>query len=112
MAKVGSGTFVAARIPARGNDARKPKFAIETPQQGALALGCTHVDERALQRFRSFAGRRMRAFGTEHLHYGDPAAAANFALRSPIICCRRAGCAAIRTRSCWRRERSTACGSC
>src|SRR6185503_6569754 len=52
--------------------ARKPKIAIAAPQQGALALGCTHVDERALQRFRSFAGRRMRAFGTEHLQYGDP----------------------------------------
>jgi len=72
IAKVGSGTFVAGRIPARVNDARKPKVAIVTPQQGDLALGCTHVDERALQRFRSFAGRRMRAFGTEHLHYGDP----------------------------------------
>ena len=72
MATVGSGTFVAARIPARVNDARKTKIVIEAPQQGALALGCTHIDERALQRFRSFAGRRMRAFGTEHLQYGDP----------------------------------------
>jgi GntR family transcriptional regulator/MocR family aminotransferase len=72
VAKVGSGTFVAARIPARVNDARKPKIAIPTPQQGDLALGCTHLDERALQRFRAFAGRRLRAFGTEHLHYGDP----------------------------------------
>jgi GntR family transcriptional regulator / MocR family aminotransferase len=72
VARVGSGTFVAARIPSRANDARKIKIAIAAPQQGALALGCTHVDERALQRFRSFAGRRMRAFGTEHLQYGDP----------------------------------------
>ena len=72
VATVGSGTFVAARIPARANDARKSKIAIEAPQQGALALGCTHIDERALQRFRSFAGRRMRAFGAEHLQYGDP----------------------------------------
>jgi GntR family transcriptional regulator/MocR family aminotransferase len=37
-----------------------------------FALGCTHIDARAVQRFRSFAGRRLRAFGTEHLHYGDP----------------------------------------
>ena len=72
VARVGSGTFVAARIPARANDARKPKIASAAPQQGALALGCTHVDEKALQRFRSFAGRRMRAFGIEHLQYGDP----------------------------------------
>ena len=72
MATVGSGTFVAPRIPARVNDTRKTRIVIEAPQQGALALGCTHVDERALQRFRSFAGRRMRAFGTEHLQYGDP----------------------------------------
>jgi len=72
VATIGSGTFVAARIPARVNDARKTRIAIEPPQQGALALGCTHIDERALQRFRSFAGRRMRAFGTEHLQYGDP----------------------------------------
>jgi GntR family transcriptional regulator / MocR family aminotransferase len=72
VARVGSGTFVAARIPARANGTRKTKFVIEAPQQGALSLGCTHIDSRALQRFRSFAGRRMRAFGTEHLHYGDP----------------------------------------
>ncbi|MEH2589429.1 MULTISPECIES: MocR-like pyridoxine biosynthesis transcription factor PdxR [unclassified Bradyrhizobium] len=72
VATVGSGTFVAARIPARVHDARRTKIAIEPPQQGPLALGCTHIDERALQRFRSFAGRRMRAFGTEHLQYGDP----------------------------------------
>jgi GntR family transcriptional regulator/MocR family aminotransferase len=72
VAKVGSGTFVAARIPSRANDTRKARIAIAAPQQGALALGCTHVDEKALQRFRSFAGRRMRAFGTEHLQYGDP----------------------------------------
>ncbi len=50
----------------------KPKVVVETPGQGAFALGCTHIDERALQRFRSFAGRRMRAFGNEHLAYGDP----------------------------------------
>ncbi|KRR16319.1 GntR family transcriptional regulator [Bradyrhizobium lablabi] len=72
VATVGSGTFVAARIPAPANDARKTKIAIEPQQQGPLALGCTHIDERALQRFRAFAGRRMRAFGAEHLHYGDP----------------------------------------
>ncbi|ANW02472.1 PLP-dependent aminotransferase family protein [Bradyrhizobium icense] len=72
VATVGSGTFVAARIPARVHDARRTKIAIEAPQQGPLALGCTHIDERALQRFRAFAGRRMRAFGSEHLQYGDP----------------------------------------
>ena len=44
VATVGSGTFVAARIPARVNDARKTRIAIEAPQQGALALGCTHID--------------------------------------------------------------------
>jgi GntR family transcriptional regulator/MocR family aminotransferase len=71
-ATVGSGTFVAERIPARASEARKPRIAIETPQHDALALGCTHIDDRALQRFRAFVGRRMRAFGTEHLHYGDP----------------------------------------
>jgi GntR family transcriptional regulator/MocR family aminotransferase len=53
-------------------DTRKPEFAIERVQTGVLALGCTHIDGRALRRFRSFAGRRMRAFGAEHLHYGDP----------------------------------------
>jgi GntR family transcriptional regulator/MocR family aminotransferase len=72
VATVGSGTFVAARIPARANAAGKTKIVIEAPQQGALSLGCTHIDGRALQRFRSFAGRRLRAFGGEHLHYGDP----------------------------------------
>jgi GntR family transcriptional regulator / MocR family aminotransferase len=72
-ATVGSGTFVAARIPERAHDsARKTKIAIEPPQQGMFALGCTHIDDRAVQRFRSFAGRRLRAFGPEHLHYGDP----------------------------------------
>jgi len=72
VAIVGSGTFVAARIPAQVNDARRTTIAIPPPQQGALSLGCTHIDVRALQRFRSFVGRRMRAFGTDHLHYGDP----------------------------------------
>ncbi|AMA57861.1 MocR-like pyridoxine biosynthesis transcription factor PdxR [Bradyrhizobium sp. CCGE-LA001] len=71
-ATVGSGTFVAARIPARAAEAKTPKAVIEAPRQGAFALGCTHIDERAVQRFRAFVGRRMRAFGPEHLHYGDP----------------------------------------
>ncbi|MBR1142111.1 PLP-dependent aminotransferase family protein [Bradyrhizobium sp. AUGA SZCCT0431] len=72
VAVVGSGTFVAARIPAQVSGAGKARIVIETPPQGTLSLGCTHIDERALQRFRSFVGRRMRAFGTDHLHYGDP----------------------------------------
>ena len=72
VATVGSGTFVAARIPARIHGAHKTRIVVEAPQQGALSLGCTHIDGRALQRFRSFAGRRMRAFGSEHLQYGDP----------------------------------------
>ncbi|MCP3469552.1 PLP-dependent aminotransferase family protein [Bradyrhizobium sp. CCGUVB1N3] len=71
-ATVGSGTFVAAKIPARASDTRKAKITVEAPRQGTLALGCTHIDERSLQRFRGFVGRRMRAFGSEHLHYGDP----------------------------------------
>ncbi|RTM13674.1 MAG: PLP-dependent aminotransferase family protein, partial [Bradyrhizobiaceae bacterium] len=71
-AKVGSGTFVAARIPARAAGPSKSKVIVETPGQGAFALGCTHIDERGVQRFRAFVGRRMRAFGSEHLHYGDP----------------------------------------
>lgn len=71
-ATVGSGTFVAARIPARAAQPQKPRVVVETPGQGAFALGCTHIDERAVQRFRAFVGRRMRAFGSEHLHYGDP----------------------------------------
>lgn len=70
-ATVGSGTFVAARIPARAAEPKKPKVIVEAPQQGAFSLG-THIDERAVQRFRAFVGRRMRAFGSEHLHYGDP----------------------------------------
>ncbi len=72
VASVGSGTFVAARIPTQANSARSRAIAIPPPQQGILSLGCTHIDVRALQRFRSFVGRRMRAFGTDHLHYGDP----------------------------------------
>jgi len=72
VAIVGSGTFVAARIPAQASGAGKSRIVIEAPPQGTLSLGCTHIDDRALQRFRSFVGRRMRAFGTDHLHYGDP----------------------------------------
>ncbi|MGY4352527.1 GntR family transcriptional regulator/MocR family aminotransferase [Bradyrhizobium sp. GM7.3] len=71
-ATVGSGTFVAARIPARAAEPKRPKISVETPGQGAFSLGCTHIDARAVQRFRAFVGRRMRAFGAEHLHYGDP----------------------------------------
>ncbi|WP_420971207.1 PLP-dependent aminotransferase family protein [Bradyrhizobium sp. B120] len=72
VATTGSGTFVAARIPAQATAPRRAKIEIEPPQHNALSLGCTHIDERALQRFRAFAGRRLRAFGSEHLHYGDP----------------------------------------
>jgi len=72
VATTGSGTFVAARIPAQATAPRRAKIMIEQPQHSVLSLGCTHIDERALQRFRAFAGRRLRAFGPEHLHYGDP----------------------------------------
>lgn len=72
VARTGSGTFVAARIPARIDSKPKTMPVIDAPQSGALALGCTHIDSQALRRFRSFAGRRLRAFGPEHLHYGDP----------------------------------------
>lgn len=72
VARVGSGTFVAARIPAKQRDRPKASFSIEAPQRGTLALGCTHIDPQALRRFRAFAGRRLRAFGDAHLHYGDP----------------------------------------
>jgi GntR family transcriptional regulator/MocR family aminotransferase len=72
VARVGSGTFVAARIPAKVHDKPKTRTVIEQPPHGALALGCTHIDNQALRRFRAFAGRRLRAFGSEHLHYGDP----------------------------------------
>jgi GntR family transcriptional regulator / MocR family aminotransferase len=72
VARVGSGTFVAARVPAQASREPKASFSIEAPQHGTLALGCTHIDHQALRRFRAFAGRRMRAFGAEHLHYGDP----------------------------------------
>ena len=72
VATTGSGTFVAARIPQQASAPRRTRIAVEPPQHSALSLGCTHIDERALQRFRAFAGRRLRAFGPEHLHYGDP----------------------------------------
>lgn len=71
-ATVGSGTFVAKQIPARAAAPKTPKTVVAVPQQGAFSLGCTHIDQRAVQRFRAFVGRRMRAFGAEHLHYGDP----------------------------------------
>src|SRR3954469_7975557 len=38
-ATVGSGTFVAARIPARPAGPKKPKVIVAAPHQGALALG-------------------------------------------------------------------------
>ncbi len=72
VARVGSGTFVAERIPAAASDKTPKRIAIAEPQRGTLALGCTDIDETALRRFRAFVGRRMRAFGSEHLHYGDP----------------------------------------
>ncbi|MET0443108.1 MAG: PLP-dependent aminotransferase family protein [Pseudorhodoplanes sp.] len=72
VARVGSGTFVAERIPSAVADKAAKRIAIAEPQRGILALGCTDIDETALRRFRAFVGRRMRAFGSEHLHYGDP----------------------------------------
>lgn len=99
-ATIGSGTFVAADIPARAAAPKRPKILVEVPSQGAFALGCTHMDERAVQRFRAFVGRRMRAFGPEHLHMAIPAAVASCVPRSPTTCCRRAACVATPTRSC------------
>ncbi len=94
VATVGSGTFVAARIPARASEARKRSIAVEGPRLGAFSLGCTHIDARSLQRFRGFVGRRMRNFGAEHLHYGDPrgsrelrAAIADHLLSARGLCC-------------------------
>src|ERR1700689_2337150 len=52
VARVGSGTFVAARVPARVSQEPKTSFVIEGPQHGTLALGCTHIDGQALRRFR------------------------------------------------------------
>ncbi|WP_398483000.1 PLP-dependent aminotransferase family protein [Tardiphaga sp.] len=72
VARVGSGTFVAERIPSAINAKAPKRIAIAEPQRGILALGCTDIDETALRHFRAFVGRRMRAFGSEHLHYGDP----------------------------------------
>jgi GntR family transcriptional regulator/MocR family aminotransferase len=72
VARVGSGTFVAPRIPAQAQHRPKATCVVETPQRGTLALGCTHIDSQALRRFRAFTSRRLRAFGAEHLHYGDP----------------------------------------
>jgi GntR family transcriptional regulator/MocR family aminotransferase len=72
VARVGSGTFVAARIPSPPDRKPRTRLVIDQPQHGILALGCTHIDDQALRRFRSFAGRRMRGFGAEHLRYGDP----------------------------------------
>jgi GntR family transcriptional regulator/MocR family aminotransferase len=72
VARVGSGTFVAARIPAKAQDRPKAAFVVQVPQRGTLALGCTHIDGQALRRFRAFASRRLRSFGAEQLHYGDP----------------------------------------
>lgn len=99
-ATVGSGTFVSAKIPARVSDARKAKIIVEAPRQGTLALGCTHIDERSLQRFRGFVGRRMRAFGSEHLHYGDPRGSRELrvAVADHLLAAR--ACAVIPTRSC------------
>lgn len=73
VARIGSGTFVAARLPAKAEEKRKTtRPVLEEPQRRPLALGCTHIDDQAVRRFRSFLGRRMRAFSTDHLHYGDP----------------------------------------
>ncbi len=72
VARVGSGTFVAERIPSAISVKAPKRIAIAEPQRGILALGCTDIDETALRHFRTFVGRRMRAFGSEHLHYGDP----------------------------------------
>lgn len=72
VARIGSGTFVAERIPSAIAVKAPKRIVIAEPQRGTLALGCTDIDETALRRFRAFLGRRMRAFSSEHLHYGDP----------------------------------------
>ncbi|MDT8278060.1 MAG: PLP-dependent aminotransferase family protein [Roseomonas mucosa] len=70
-ARVGAGTFVAARVP-RGPGAAAPAgAAIPLPGQAPFALGRTHADPALLRQFGRLVRRHLTAEAA-HFGYGDP----------------------------------------
>ncbi|UPG73970.1 PLP-dependent aminotransferase family protein [Roseomonas gilardii subsp. gilardii] len=70
-ARVGAGTFVAARVP-RGPGAAAPaRASIPLPGQAPFALGRTQADPALLRRFGRLIRRHLAA-DAAHFGYGDP----------------------------------------
>jgi GntR family transcriptional regulator/MocR family aminotransferase len=71
-ARVGAGTYVAARVP------RGPGAATPLPEgppalgQGAFALGRTHADQALLNQFGRIVRRQLAEADPVHFGYGDP----------------------------------------
>jgi GntR family transcriptional regulator/MocR family aminotransferase len=72
-ARIGAGTFVAARVPSGPVEAAAPATPNlpPAPGQGAFAVGRTHADPALLAQF-GRAVRRRLATDPTHFGYGDP----------------------------------------
>ncbi|MFU0505915.1 MocR-like pyridoxine biosynthesis transcription factor PdxR [Pseudaminobacter sp. NGMCC 1.201702] len=71
-ARVGSGTYVAERVPLLRRPAADVIQAPETPATLPGTLGVGASDARTLRIFRSLLSRHLARPGPEHFRYGDP----------------------------------------
>jgi GntR family transcriptional regulator/MocR family aminotransferase len=71
-ARHGSGTFVAARIPAPALMVPAAKFEVAGSQRRAFALGHTLIDPVLLRRLANATRRRVASATAGSLGYGDP----------------------------------------
>ncbi|GEO83403.1 MULTISPECIES: PLP-dependent aminotransferase family protein [Alphaproteobacteria] len=76
-ARVGSGTFVAAVVPALARlDAPAQGRALEEAGPLPGALGCSAADARTIQVFRTLLNRHLMQPSPRHFHYAAPAGSA------------------------------------
>jgi len=72
VARHGSGTYVAADLPAAQSAAAHVRIDVETLPSRAFALGRTHVDGSLLRQFGTSVRRHILSASTDQLGYGDP----------------------------------------
>jgi GntR family transcriptional regulator / MocR family aminotransferase len=71
-ARIGDGTYIAARLPPRPDRTAAALVAAAPPRRGIFALGHTNADPQLLRRLASAARRRIAAATAADLGYGDP----------------------------------------
>jgi GntR family transcriptional regulator/MocR family aminotransferase len=71
-ARHGTGTYVAAQLPARPSVNSPAPFRIAQPQRRAFALGHTYADAALLGRLAGNVRRRIATASGDELGYGDP----------------------------------------